>query len=182
LSLRIVILAASGRADKEEETMDQPMITRRKALAAAGAAAGVLGAGAALTGVRSVQAASGASGDAVVGTWDVQVTSAVSGAPPFTSLVAFAAGGTLVTTDSQAQGDVSIGAWEREGGDGFRAVFESFTFDPTGAFVGTAIIHPKGSVDGDDVHGTFTVDFRPASGPTQHDVDHGTFTGSRMAP
>jgi hypothetical protein len=162
--------------------MEQQMITRRKAFAAAGAAAGALGATAALTGVHSVQAASGAVGDAVVGSWDVRVTSAVSGGPPFTSLVAFAPGGSLVTTDSQAQGDVSIGAWEREGGDGFRAVFDSFTFDQTGAFVGTAIIHPKGSVDGDDVHGTFTVDFRPASGPTQHNVDHGTFSGSRLKP
>ena len=68
--------------------MEQQMITRRKAFAAAGVAAGALGATAALTGVRSVQAASGAEGDAVVGTWDVTVTSAVSGQPPSTSLVA----------------------------------------------------------------------------------------------
>jgi hypothetical protein len=156
--------------------MDQHTITRRKALAAAG----VLGAGAALTGVRSVKAASGALDHGVVGTWDVRVTSAVSGGPPFTSLVAFAPGGSLVTTDSQAPGNVSIGAWEPEVGDGFRAVFDTFAFDPTGAFTGTAIIHPKGSVDGDDLHGTYTVDFRPASGPTQHDVDHGTFTGARL--
>jgi hypothetical protein len=45
--------------------MEQQMITRRKAFAAAGVAAGALGATAALTGVRSVQATSGAVGDAV---------------------------------------------------------------------------------------------------------------------
>ena len=159
--------------------MEQQMITRRKAFGVAGAAAGALGATAALSGVRGVQAASGAVGDPVAGTWDLMVTAAVSG--QFTSLVVFAPGGTLVTTDSQAQGDVSVGVWEREG-EGFRAVFQSFTFDPSGTFVGTAIIRPKGTVDGDRTHGTFTVDFRPASGPTQHGIDHGTFTGSRLEP
>jgi hypothetical protein len=162
--------------------MDQPMITRRKALAVAGAAAGALGASAALTGVRGVQAASGAAGDAVAGTWDVRVTSAVSGAPPFTSIVAFAPGGSLVTMDNQGPGNVSLGAWEREGGGAFRAVFDTFAFDPTGLFIGTAIIRPKGSVDGDRIHGTYTVDFRPASGSTQHGVDHGAFSGSRIEP
>jgi hypothetical protein len=161
--------------------MNQPMITRRKALAVAGAAAGALGASAALTGVRGVQAASGAVGDTVAGTWDVRATSAVSGQPPSTSLVAFAPGGSLVTTDNSAPGNVSVGAWEQEG-EGFRAVFETFSFGPKGMFVGTAIIRPKGSVDGDRIHGTYTVDFRPASGPTQHGVDHGTFSGSRIEP
>jgi hypothetical protein len=155
--------------------MDQQMITRRKAFAAAGA----LGATAALTGVLSVQAAAGGAGDAIAGTWDVTVTSAVSGQPPSTSLVAFAPGGSLVTTDNTGPGNVSVGAWEQEGA-GFRAVFETFSFDPKGVFVGTAIIRPKGTVDGDRSHGTYTVDFRPASGPTQHDVDHGTFRGSRL--
>jgi hypothetical protein len=169
-----------GRDFKEAETMEQ-MITRRKAFAAAGAAAGALGASAALTGVRSVQAASGAESDSVVGTWDVRVTSAVSGQPPSTSLVAFAAGGSLVTTDNSAPGNVSVGAWEQEG-EGFRAVFETFSFGPKGMFVGAAIIRPRGTVDGDRVHGTYTVDFRPASGPTQHGVDHGTFRGSRLEP
>jgi|HubBroStandDraft_6_1064221.scaffolds.fasta_scaffold00298_30 hypothetical protein len=157
--------------------MEQQMITRRKAFGVAGAAAGALGVTAALSGVRSVQAASDAVGDPVAGTWDLSVTAAVSG--QFTSLVVFAPGGTLVTTDSQAQGDVSLGVWERDG-EGFRAVFQSFTFDPTGKFVGTAIIRPKGTVDGDRTHGTFTVDFRPASGPTQYGIDHGTFIGSRL--
>jgi hypothetical protein len=161
--------------------MDQPMITRRKALAVAGAAAGALGASAALTGVRGVQAASGAVGHTVAGTWDVRVTSAVSGQPPSTSLVAFAPGGSLVTTDNSAPGNVSVGAWEQEG-DAFRAVFDTFAFGPKGMFIGTAIIRPKGSVDGDRIHGTYTVDFRPASGPTQRDVDHGTFSGSRIEP
>lgn len=161
--------------------MEQQMITRRKAFAAAGVAAGALGASAALTGVRSVQAAAGAVGDAVVGAWDVRVTSGVSGQPPSTSLVAFAPGGSLVTTDSGAPGNVSVGAWEREG-EGFRAVFETFSFDPSGTFVGTAIIRPKGTVEGDRTHGTYTVDFRPASGPTQHGVDHGTFRGARLEP
>jgi hypothetical protein len=164
---------------KEAKTMEQQMITRRKAFAAAGVAAGALGATAALTGVRSVQAASGAVGDAVAGTWDVRVTSAVSGQPPSTSLVAFAPGGSLVTTDNSAPGNVSVGAWEREG-EGFRAVFETFSFSPSGTFAGTAIIRPRGRVDGDHTHGTYTVDFRPPSGPTQHGVDHGTFSGSRL--
>jgi hypothetical protein len=159
--------------------MDQPTITRRRALAMAGTAAGALGATAALSGVRGVQAAS-ASG--VVGTWDVAVTSAVTGGPPFTSLVAFAPGGSLVTTDNQAPGNVSVGAWEPEGEEGFTVVFETFAFDPTGKFVATAIIRPKGVVDGDHIHGTFTVSIRPASGPTQHNVDHGTFKGSRLEP
>jgi len=159
--------------------MDQPMITRRRALAMAGTAAGALGATAALTGVRGVHAASGSG---VVGTWDVTVTSAVTGGPPFTSLVAFAPGGSLVTTDNQAPGNVRVGAWESEGEAGFRAVFEAFSFDTSGTFVGTAIIRVRGTVEGDDVHGTFTVSFRSASGPTQHNVDHGTFMGSRLEP
>jgi hypothetical protein len=159
--------------------MDQPIITRRKAIVAAGA----LGATAALTGVRSVQAASGAGGDAVLGTFVVTVTSAVNAQPPFTSIVAIAAGGSLVTADNQGPGNVSLGSWEHDGADGFRAVFDSFAFDQTtGAFVGTAIIHPRGTVDGDHIHGTFTVDFQPASGPLQKGIDHGTFTGSRLEP
>jgi hypothetical protein len=159
--------------------MEQQMITRRKAFAAAGAAAGALGATAALTGVLSVRAASGVVDGSVVGTWDVKVTSAVSGQPPSTSLVAFAPGGSLFTTDNSGPGNASVGAWEQEG-DGFRAVFETFSFDKRGMFAGTIIIRPTGTVDGDHVHGTYTVDLRPASGPTQHDVDHGTFTGSRL--
>jgi hypothetical protein len=154
------------------------LVTRRKALAAAGA----LGATAALTGVRSVQAASGSGGDAVLGTWVVTVTSAVNAQPPFTSIVAFAAGGSLVTADNQGPGSVSLGAWEGEGADGFRAVFDSFAFDPSGKAIGSAVIHPRGTVDGDHIHGTFSVDFVPASGPTQHGVDHGTFSGSRLEP
>jgi hypothetical protein len=156
--------------------MDQSIITRRKALVAAGA----LGGTAALTGVRSVQAASGAG--AVTGTWVVAVTSALNTQPPSTSLVAFAAGGSLVTTDSNGPGNVSIGAWKPVGDAGFRAVFDTFSFDQTGAFVGTAIIRPKGTVDGDRIHGTYTVDFNSASGPSQTGVDHGTFTGSRLEP
>jgi hypothetical protein len=160
--------------------MDQSTITRRKALAMAGTAAGALGATAALTGVRSVQAADVS--HAVAGTWDVTVTSAVSGAPPFTSLVAFAPGGALVTSDNQAPGNISVGAWEGESDGEFHAIFETFSFDAKGKFVGTAIIRPRGSVDGDHIHGTYSVAFRPASGPTQHGVDHGSFTGSRLQP
>lgn len=158
--------------------MDQSMISRRKALAAAGA----FGAAAAITGVRSVQAASGPQGDAVTGSWVVMVTSALNAQPPFTSIVAFAAGGSLVTSDNQAPGNVSVGAWEHAGGDGFEAVFDTFAFDSNGLFIGTAVIHPKGTVDGDRIHGTFSVDFRPASGPVQHGIDHGSFTGSRLRP
>jgi hypothetical protein len=158
--------------------MDQPIITRRKAIAAAGA----LGATAALTGVRSVQAASGGGGDAVVGTWVVTVTSAVNAQPPFTSIVAFGAGGSLVTSDNQGPGNVSLGAWEPEGDNGFRAIFESFAFDPSGKSFGAVVIRPRGAVDGEGIHGTYTVDVVPASGPTQHGVDHGTFTGSRLEP
>lgn len=162
--------------------MDEPTITRRKALAMAGIAAGALGATAALTGVRGVQAASAGVGGAVAGTWDVTVTSAVSGGPPFTSLVSFAPGGALVTVDNQGPGTFSLGAWEGDGGGEFDAVFETFSFDAKGMFVGTAIIRPKGIVDGEHIHGTYTVAFRPSSGPTQHGVDHGTFTGSRLQP
>ena len=158
--------------------MDQTIITRRRALVAAGA----LGATAALTGVRSVQAASGAGGDAVTGTWVVTVTSALNAQPPLTSIVAFAAGGSLVTADNQGPGNVSIGAWEPEGDKGFQAVFESFAFDPSGKSFGAAVIRPRGTVDGERVHGTYSVDLVPASGPTQHGVDHGTFTGSRLEP
>jgi hypothetical protein len=68
-----------------------------------------------------------------------------------------------------------VGAWEPEGAEGFRAVFDSFSFDPSGTFVGTAIIDPRGTVDGDRIHGTYTVDFKSASGPSQKGVDHGTF-------
>lgn len=161
--------------------MDQSIVTRRKALAAAGA----VGAAAALTGVRSVQAATGGAGaHSVTGTWLVTVTSAVTGRPASLSTVAFAAGGSLATIDNQAPGNVSLGAWEPDGGAGFRAVFDSFSFDQRGKFDGTAIIRPQGSVDGDGdhVHGTYTVAFKPPSGPTQHGVDHGTFTGSRLEP
>jgi hypothetical protein len=158
--------------------MNQTIVTRRKAIVAAGA----LGATAALSGVRSVQAASGAGDHAVTGTWALTVTSAINAQPPFTSLVAFAAGGSLVTIDGNVPGRVSLGAWETEGDAGFRAVFDNFSFDPSGTFVGTAIIHLRGTVDGDRIHGTYTVDFKSASGPKQTGVDHGTFTGSRLEP
>lgn len=159
-------------------TLEKLFITRRKAIVAAGA----LGATAALTGVRGVQAASGAGGDAFTGTWVITVTSALNAQPPFTSLVAFAAGGSVVTIDGNAPGRVSLGAWEPEGAEGFRAVFDSFSFDPSGTFVGTAIIHTRGTVDGDRIHGTYTVDFKSASGPSQNGVDNGTFAGSRLEP
>jgi hypothetical protein len=132
--------------------------------------------------VRSVQAASGAGGDAVTGTWVITVTSALNTQPPFTSIVAYAAGGSFVTVSSQGPGNVSLGAWEPVGDAGFRVVFDSFSFDQTGAFVGTAIIHARGTVDGDRIHGTYSVDFNSASGPSQTGVDHGTFTGSRLEP
>ena len=158
--------------------MTEQTITRRKALVAAGA----LGATAALTGVRSVQASSGAGGHAVTGTWVLTVTSAVNPTGPSTSIVAFAAGGSLITTDNQGSGNVALGAWESEGAD-FKVVFEQFSFDPaTGSFVGTAIIRPTGTVEGNRIHGTYTVDFKPASGPLQKGVDHGSFTGPRLEP
>jgi hypothetical protein len=156
----------------------QPIITRRDAIVAAGA----LGATAALTGVRTVQAASGEAEDAVVGTWVIAVTSLVHPGQPFTSIVALGTGGILTTTDNQGPGNTSLGAWDHDGGRGFEAVFDSFAFNPSGKFAGTAIIHPRGSVDGDDIHGTFTVDFKPKSGPVQHGIDHGTFRGSRLRP
>jgi hypothetical protein len=166
----------------EGQTMDEPMITRRKALAMAGTAAGALGATAALTGVRGVQAASAGVDGGVAGTWDIKVTPTAGGGGPFASLVSFAPGGALVTVNNQGPGNVSIGAWEGSGGGEFDAVFESYSFDAKGMFVGTAIIRPKGIVDGEHIHGTFSVAFRPASGPTQHGVEHGTFTGSRLQP
>jgi hypothetical protein len=165
--------------------MDQQVITRRKVLAAAG----TVGAAAALTGVRGVRAASGESDDAVLGTWVVTVTSTATppGQPPFTSIVGLATGGVLVTSDSRGPGNVSVGAWEHNGSHSFEAVFETFAFQegtsgPT--FVGTAIIHPKGTVSGDKIHGTYSVDFNPAdtSLPLQKNVDHGTFAGSRLEP
>jgi hypothetical protein len=164
-------------------TMEQQTITRRKAFAVAGTAAGALGATAALSGVLGVQAASGTASDSVTGTWDVTVVSAVSGQPPSTSLVAFAPGGSLVTTDNSGPGNVAVGAWEQSG-SAFQVAFDTFIFDPKGKFVGTSIVRPRGTLDGngDHVHGTYTVDFRPPSGPTQHDVDHGTFAGSRLKP
>jgi hypothetical protein len=164
--------------------MDHLVVTRRKALAAAG----TMGAAAALTGVRSVQAAPGGSDDSVAGTWVVTVTSTATpaGQPPFISIVSLAPGGVLVTADNQGPGNVSLGAWEHNGSHGFEAVFESFGFDsgpgkaPT--FIGTAIIRPKGTVDGNKIHGTYEVDFQPTSFPLQRNVDHGTFTGSRLEP
>lgn len=158
--------------------MDQS-ITRRKVLTAAGA----IGAAAALTRVGGVQAASDEDGDAVTGTWVVTVTSAANPQqPPFTSIVAFAAGGSLITADTQHGGTPSLGAWERSGSHSFKAVFDAFNFDQSGTFVGTAIVHPKGTVDGDQIRGTFSVDFHGAGGFSQNNVDHGSFAGSRLEP
>lgn len=130
------------------------------------------------TGVRG---ASAASGDPVIGTWVVTVSSA-TGRPSFIAIVSLAPGGVLTNVDNQGPGNVSLGAWEHDGRSGFEATFRSFDFDNSGSFVGTAIIHVQGTVSGDDQHGTFKVDFQPATGPIQRDVDHGTFTGSRLEP
>lgn len=154
--------------------MDSQLITRRNALAVG--AAGAAGAAAMVTGVRGVSAASG---DSVVGTWVVTVSSA-TGQQPFTANVSLAPGGVLTNVDNQGPGNMSIGAWEHDSSSGFVATFRSFTFGTSGNFVGTAIIHVHGTVSGDDQHGTFQVDFQPATGPIQHDVDHGTFKGSRL--
>jgi hypothetical protein len=161
--------------------MEQNLITRRKAFAAAGAAAGALGATAALSGVLGVQAASGGVGNSIVGTWDVLVMPSVGN--PSTTLIAFAAGGSLVTTDNAGPGNISVGAWEQEGKE-FRVVFETFIFDNKGVLVATSVIRPRGTLDGDDdhIHGSYTVDVFPASGPPQHNAQHGTFRGGRLKP
>jgi hypothetical protein len=167
-------------AQGEVSAMDQQVITRRKVLAAAG----TVGAAAALTGVRGVQA-SGGSDDSVVGTWVLTVTSTTTPAtqPPFASLVSLAAGGVLITFD--ALGNSGLGAWEHNGSHGFESVFETLILEPAPhsapTFIGTLIVRPKGTVNGDKIHGTYTADFQPAGGPLQPS-DHGTFTGSRLEP
>lgn len=156
--------------------MENQIITRRNALVAG--ATGAAGAAAVLTGLHG---ASAASGDPVVGTWVVTVSSA-TGRPSFTAIVGLSAGGVLTTVDNQGPGNASVGAWEHDGSSGFDANFRTFNFDSTGNFVGTALIHPQGSVSGDDIHGTYRVDVQPATGPIQRNIDHGTFKGSRLEP
>jgi hypothetical protein len=158
--------------------MTQEMITRRKAFAAAGAAAGALGATAALSGVLGVQAA-GVTDHSIVGTWSIVVQSSAGQAS--TTLIGFAAGGSLFTTDNAGPGNISVGAWEQEG-KSFRVVFQTFIFDNNGDLMGTSTVRPQGTIDGDGdhVHGTYKIDFQPESGPPQHDVQHGTFSGGRL--
>ena len=63
-----------------------------------------------------------------------------------------------------------------------RRGLETFAFDPSGKSFGAVVIRPRGAVDGERIHSTYSVDVVPASGQTQHGVDYGTFTGSRLEP
>jgi hypothetical protein len=144
--------------------MSETRISRRRALQGA-AIAGA--AGLAALAPRVVQASSGEEpGTTIVGSW--RGTVSTTGAPSFGALTSFAAGGTLVSSASvdlqpNNLATPGYGAWRRTDDGRYAVTFQFFTFDPHSNPAGSGEVKARLTVDGDHLHGHFTVTiFDPA--------------------
>jgi hypothetical protein len=142
-------------------------VTRRGALAGAGAAVG-------LATAASVADAATAS---VRGTW--LITPKAGGGPAgFKALAAFAAGGVFVTTGSDEPG-TGLGEWSG-GAKSFEFTYLNFHFDSSGKFNNTVEVRAKGTFNGSKLSGHARLSTLDANG-AQLGSDRGfSFTGKRV--
>ncbi|MEA2449977.1 MAG: hypothetical protein QOG63_1909, partial [Thermoleophilaceae bacterium] len=117
-------------------------ITRRDAVA--GVTVGALALGAAET--------ASAATETVRGSW--RITPEVpAGAPAFSALAAFGAGGIFITTGSDEPG-TGIGQWEGKAKRGFKFAYTNFHFDSSGALSSVVNVKATGSFHGNKMNGS----------------------------
>ena len=98
--------------------------------------------------------------DTLVGTWRGTVTT--PGQPTFEALTTFVPGGTLVASASidltpPNVSSPSYGVWARDEDGHFQYKFLFFTYDAKSNPAGTGEVKGPITVDGDDLHGSFTL-------------------------
>jgi hypothetical protein len=145
--------------------MSEARISRRRALQGA-AIAGA--AGLAALAPRVVQASSvEGAGNTIVGSW--RGTVSTTGAPSFGALTSFAVGGTLVSSASvdlqpNNLATPGYGAWQRTDDGTYAVKFQFFTFDPHSNPSGSGEVRARLTVDGEHLHGHFTVTISDLTG------------------
>jgi hypothetical protein len=98
---------------------------------------------------------------AIVGTWNVQVSP--DGQAPFTALLSFNRGGTLVETESDQPG-TGLGSWKRIGPDRFAVAFKTFFFSDTGEPAGAVVVRSVVTLKDDSLSGPFKFDVLDTAG------------------
>jgi hypothetical protein len=148
----------------------ESVVTRRSALAGAGAAGAAVGL-AATAGVAEAAAPT------VRGTW--RIAPKTSGAPAgFKALAAFAAGGVFVTTGSDEPG-TGLGEWSG-GTKSFAFTYFNFHFDSSGKFSRTVEVRAKGTFKGSKLSGHARLSTLDANGAQVGSDRSFSFTGKRV--
>jgi hypothetical protein len=149
--------ARSSTQLHEVKTMATTPVSRRHLLKGAGIAGA---AGLAALAPGALIAKADTKEDSIVGTW--LGTATLPGTPPFGTLLAFAAGGTLshstaVDLQSSQLSSPSYGAWKRTDAGKYAVKFFFFTFDAQTNPSGSGEVTEKLTVDGDNLHGPIDV-------------------------
>jgi hypothetical protein len=98
---------------------------------------------------------------AIVGTWDVQVSS--EGQAPFAALLTFTRGGGLIETESDEPG-TALGSWKPLGSDDYGLAFKTFIITPTGEPGGWVVVRSRVTLTGDTLSGPFKFDVFDTAG------------------
>jgi len=141
--------------------MSETVISRRRVLQGAGIAGA-----ASLVALTPTVARADTEGS-LVGTW--RGTGSATGIPTFGVLIAFNAGGTLVSSasidfESDFLSTPSYGAWKRTGDGRYAIKFEFFTAGAGGTPTGSGAVRGTFTVDDDRLHGPVTVTILDLSG------------------
>ncbi len=108
----------------------------------------------------------------IVGTWDVRVSP--DGQAPFSALLVFTRGGSVIETESDAPG-TGLGSWKRTGANTYAVAFKSFGFEATGEPGGSAFVRTVVTLNGDTLSGPFKFDI---SDPAGNKVQSGSGTAT----
>jgi PPE-repeat protein len=136
-----------------------------------------IGAGAVGAGAAALAPATALAGDddtsGLLGGWDITITGTSPPSPPREAVLMFAAGGGLVTVDSNPQTS-GAGSWTKYGDNGFR--FKFIVFDPTHGGI-RVVVHGSGTAHQGTISGpfNFVVGNNLFSGS-------GTFSGTKIRP
>jgi hypothetical protein len=171
-------MSGQGITNKEVLMSEHGMARRQLVRTAAGVAAG--GALAVGTGVASASASDDDGGHGLVGAWWVEHTNDPPAEPdPGVTVVGFAAGGVVVTTDIRPAGSTSTGAWTMDG-NRFRATFWGAAPGAAEGDPGISIeIRVRGRLRDGMISGTFSVTGYAGDGTSVFSAT-GTFTGTRL--